>query len=133
MFKRCGVTTALAALELANAGPKEAQEIMREVGARSRFRLSQIGLEAQRNPNPGHARRRLEIIARRDEEAVATTLKLVTDDEKRDDPRLLSTVTKVQAQIRSGLNDVLGWLPDSENGGRTPTESKRRSPGVPSR
>ena len=114
VFKRCGVTTALAALELANAGPKEAQEIMREVGARSQFRLTQIALDARRGTNPGIARRRLKIIARRDQEAVATTLKLVTDEEKKGDPKLVSTVTNVQEEILSGLNNVLGWLPESE-------------------
>ena len=50
VFRRCGITTALAALELAYAGPTEAHSIMREVGNRSQFRLGRIALRQRPAP-----------------------------------------------------------------------------------
>ena len=44
VFRRCGITTALAALELAYAGPAEALSIMRQVGIRSQMRMTSIAL-----------------------------------------------------------------------------------------
>ena len=71
VFRRCGITTALAALELANAGPSEAQSIMREVGNRSQFRLGRIALEAKAGAEEVRVRKRLTILARRDQQAVS--------------------------------------------------------------
>ena len=59
VFRRCGITTALAALELAYAGPAEAQAIMREVGNRSQFRLGRIALEARVSADKTRTRKRL--------------------------------------------------------------------------
>ena len=56
VFRRCGITTALAALELAYAGPSEVQSIMREVGNRSQFRLGRIALDS---PDDARTRKRL--------------------------------------------------------------------------
>ncbi len=110
VFRRCGITTALAALELAYAGPEEARAIMREVGNRSQFRLGCIALEAAGGPDEARARRRLSILARRDQQAVASALVLATDEERRLHPELDFASQQVQREIADRLEKALSWL-----------------------
>lgn len=114
VFRRCGITTALAALELAYAGPTEAQSIMREVGNRSQFRLGRVALEAAGGAGEARARKRLSILAKRDQQAVESTLVLATDDERNQYPELESTSEQVQQEIADRLEQTLGWLSDDE-------------------
>ena len=115
VFRRCGITTALAALELADAGPSEAQAIMREVGNRSQFRLGRIALEAAGGPGEARTRRRLATLARRDQQAAASALVLATDEELTRHPELASTSEQVQKEIEDRLAQTLGWLQDDES------------------
>ena len=114
VFRRCGITTALAALELAYAGPSEAQSIMREVGNRSQFRLARIALEAQGGADEARVRRRLTILAERDRQAVESTLVLATGEERRRHPELEATSAQVQREIAERLEQTLGWLGEGE-------------------
>ena len=87
VFRRVGVTTALAAYEIADAGPDEAQLIGRSVAARSRFRLEQLAAAGERKlhgrPDAdstevvGHLRRKFGYLARRDADALRSALSLV--------------------------------------------------------
>ncbi len=113
VFRRCGITTALAALELANAGPSEAQAIMREVGNHSQFRLGRIALEAKDSADEARTRKRLTILARRDRQAVESALVLVDAEERRRHPELESTRDQVQREIGDRLEQTMGWLRDS--------------------
>ena len=113
VFRRCGITTALAALELANAGPSEVQSIMREVGNRSQFRLGRIALEAKAGAEEARTRKRLTILARRDRQAVESALVLVDAEEQRRHPELESTRDQVQREIGDRLEQTMGWLRDS--------------------
>ena len=115
VFRRCGITTALAALELANAGPSEAQSIMREVGNRSQFRLGRIALEAKDSADEARTRKRLTILARRDRQAVESALVLVDAEERRRHPELESTRDEVQREIADRLEHTMGWLRDDES------------------
>ena len=115
VFRRCGITTALAALELANAGPSEAQAIMREVGNRSQFRLGRIALEAKDSADEARTRKRLTILARRDRQAVESALVLVDAEERRRHPELESTSDQVQREIADRLEQTIGWLRDDES------------------
>ncbi len=117
VFKRGGTTTALAALLLANAGASDAQDIMRQVGTRSQFRLSRIAMEGKGSPDEGRIHRRLSHIARRDQEAVASAMVLVNEEEAQQHPELESTKDAVQKEIQARLEEVTGWL---ENGPSEP-------------
>ena len=114
VFRRCGIPTVLAALELANAGPGEALAIMRQVAARSQFRLSRIALEAQGNHAVRWVRKRLPILAKRDQEAVESAMVLASPEERRTHPELNSTVAQLQQEIGDRLDQALGWLPDGD-------------------
>ena len=116
VFRRCGITTALAALELAYAGPDEAQDIMREVAARSQMRLSRIALDARRSGYTPMARRRLTHIAKRDQRAVESALVLAGPEERRDAGDLANTIERLQKEIGDKLEQVLTWLPHGESG-----------------
>ena len=110
VFRRCGITTTLAALELAYAGPDEAQAIMREVGVRSQYRLSRIALEANDSPGKARIRRRLEVLARRDKEAVESALALASSQERESHPEVEATKESVKRDIEERLRQVIGWL-----------------------
>ena len=112
VFRRCGITTALAALELAYAGPAEVPAIMREVGNRSQFRLTRIALEASDSTNKARVRERLSILAQRDIQAVESTLVLASAEERRQHPEVKSAKDQVQKEIRNRLRQVVGWLQD---------------------
>ena len=116
VFRRCGITTALAALELAYAGPDEAQDIMREVAARSQLRLSRIALDARRSTDSPRARRRLTHIAKRDQQAVESALVLASPEEITEHGDLANTNQQLQKEIGDKLEQVLTWLPDGESG-----------------
>jgi hypothetical protein len=108
VFRRCAMTTTLAAIELANAGPAETQTMMREVATRSQFRLGQIALNA--SGEDGQARRRLRHIAQRDQQAVESALRLVRPDELSQHPEIEATKTRLQADIADRLDEVTDWL-----------------------
>ena len=112
VFRRCGITTALAALELAYAGPAEAHSIMREVGNRSQFRLGRIALEAKASTNEARTRKRLVILAQRDQQAVESALVLASPEEREQHPELESTKDQVQLEIADRLQQTVGWLQD---------------------
>ncbi len=97
VFRRVGMTTALAAYEIADAGLLEALAIGAEVAARARARLDQIGstavhaiLGAARAPRAGlevariaeRALRELFYAADRDGRAAASVLSLISPDEQ---------------------------------------------------
>ncbi len=106
VFRRCGMVIALAALELAYAGSQEAAEIMKEVTARSEFRLSHIALRGE--GSDAAIRRRLVHLAARDQGAVESALALD------DDPKALETTKdKMQKRIQDRLADVLESLPEA--------------------
>ena len=138
VFRRCGITTALAALELAYAGPTEAQSIMREVGNRSQFRLGRIALEARASTNEARARKRLTILAQRDQQAVESALVLASSEERRQHPELESTKDQVQKEIADRLQQTMGWLqgdnsvPDKFPAGKVVPERliERDAPGL---
>ncbi len=110
VFKRGGVTTALFGLLLASAGAEDAQDMMREVGTRSQFRLGRIAMEGKGAADEGRVRRRLGILAKRDQQAVASALVLVDDDELAQHPELESTKDAMQRDIGTRLEEVSGWL-----------------------
>ncbi len=111
VFRRCGIVTALAALELAYAGPKEAAKIMKEVTARSEFRLSHIAL---RGEGPTLAtKRRLVHLATRDKGAVESALVLADQDDPKGMQALETTKAQLQQRIEDRLSDVLGSLPEA--------------------
>ena len=117
VFKRGGVTTALFGLLLASAGAEDAQDMMREVGTRSQFRLGRIAMEGKGAADEGRVRRRLGILAKRDQQAVASALVLVDDDELAQHPELESTKDAMQRDIGTRLEEVSGWL---KNGASEP-------------
>ena len=112
VFRRCGITTALAALELAYAGPAEAKAIMREVGNRSQFRLGRIALEAGASADKIRTRKRLIALAQRDQKAVESALVLASPEERKESPELESTNSEVQKEIEDRLRQTLSWLQD---------------------
>ena len=134
VFRRCGIPTVLAALELASAGPGEALDIMREVGARSEARLAQMGLEARRTGDAGRIRRRMSTLAERDRRAVESTLALVDARERADHPELDSTKTALQQAITERLAEATAWLGDGGDprefgpGKVTPKRTVERDP-----
>ncbi|MFB3091603.1 MAG: hypothetical protein ACE1ZD_00215 [Dehalococcoidia bacterium] len=119
VFRRCGITTAVAALELANAGPVEAQDIMREVGSRSQFRLSRVALEGKGSSDEPRVRRRLTHLAKRDQAAVESAMVLVNSEERKQHSELESTKSTIQKEIGARLEEVTGWL---KNGASQPQE-----------
>ena len=110
VFKRGGVTTALFGLLLASAGADDAQDMMREVGTRSQFRLGRIAMEGKGSANEGRVRRRLGILAKRDQQAVESALVLVDDEELAQHPELNATSDAIQRDIGERLGEVSGWL-----------------------
>ncbi len=119
VFRRCGITTAVAALELANAGPVEAQDIMREVGSRSQFRLSRVALEGKGSSDEPRVRRRLAHLAKRDQAAVESAMVLANSEERKQHSELESTKSTIQKEIGARLEEVTGWL---KNGASQPQE-----------
>jgi hypothetical protein len=92
VFRRAGVTTALAAYEIADAGARDALVIADEVAARAGFRLAEIairavhriaaagqvnGASADPESVAARARRELNYAAARDGRAVASVTRLV--------------------------------------------------------
>ena len=120
VFRRCGITTALAALELAYAGPDEARAIMREVGVHSQYRLGRIALAATDGSSNDRARRRLTILARRDIQAVESAEVLASSPvfpsskEGVPHPEVEATKKQVQGEIEERLRQVTGWLKDGD-------------------
>jgi len=110
VFRRGGITTALAALELAYAGPAEAEDIMREVANRSQYRLTRTALDARGTDEEERQRRRLAIMAKRDQGAVASALTLTTAEERSQNPGLEATSQRLQKEIGDRLTEVSGWL-----------------------
>ena len=106
----------MAALELAYAGPSETLSIMREVGNRSQFRMGRIALEAAGGAGEARARKRLAILAKRDQQAVESALVLATPEERHRHPELVSTSEQVQREIAGRLEQTLGWLRADEPG-----------------
>lgn len=95
VFRRCGITTALAAYEIADAGAAEALAIAHEVAGRAAFRLEETATRAVQHLLDGlrtgvqtagaeriadRAGRELQYYARRDAGCVAAALKLVPGD-----------------------------------------------------
>ena len=111
VFRRCGMVIALAALELAYAGPREAVKIMREVTARSELRLSQVALRGE-GPAPA-ARKRLAHLARRDKRAVESALVFADQGDAGGNGELEATRDRMLDRIQDRLDEVLGWLPES--------------------
>ena len=85
---------------------------MREVGNRSQFRLGRIALEARASADRTRTRKRLTILARRDQKAVESALVLASAEERREHPDLESTNDEVQKEIADRLQQTLGWLQD---------------------
>jgi len=112
VFHRCGVTTALAALELANAGPDKTRDIMRLVGIRSQARLSQIALNAMDSTEKPRIRRRLAHLAKRDQQAIESALVLLDSDEIKQNPEVKATMNQMQTEIGDRLEQTSGWLQD---------------------
>ena len=92
VFRRAGITTALAAYEIADAGPREARLIADEVAARSRFRLDDLLTQATRKMSGAskagedvssiatRVTKQLAYYADRDARNIQATLSLVPDD-----------------------------------------------------
>ena len=112
VFRRCGIPTILAALELASAGPDETLDIMREVTARSEARLTHMGLEARRAGDTSRIRRRMATVAERDQRAVQSALALVSAEERAANPELDSATGALQRAIGERLAEATGWLGD---------------------
>ncbi|MBM3926752.1 MAG: hypothetical protein FJ320_12410 [SAR202 cluster bacterium] len=110
VFRRCGIVTTLAAIELANAGPGEAAGIMREVSARSQFRIANMARQAKGTPDEPRVKRRIEILAQRDQEAVASALVLADASERKAHPELQKVKTAAQKQIAAAAADASGLL-----------------------
>ena len=134
VFRRCGIPTVLAALELASAGPQEALDIMREVASRSAARLASMGLEARRTGDGGRIRRRMSTVAERDRLAVESTLSLVDAQERTAHPELDSTTKALQQAIEDRLSEATAWLgdpggaPEFGPGEVTPKRTVERDP-----
>ena len=87
VFRRAGLTTALAAYEIADAGPAEAVAIAGEVAARCAFRQASIATKAaiQLNAAEGstgervaeRARREVAYVTKRDQAAIASVRSLI--------------------------------------------------------
>ncbi|MCH7887776.1 MAG: hypothetical protein IIA00_00680 [Proteobacteria bacterium] len=120
VFNRCGVTTTLAALELASAGPIEAVEMMRNVANRSLFRLGRIALNTSATSDVRVAGRRLHHIAGRDRLAVESAMVLASPSEHTQHPELAATRDALQAQIGERLEQISGWLPQVQGEQRFP-------------
>ncbi len=118
VFQRCGMVIALAALELAYAGPRDGVRIMREVAARSEMRLSRIALAAEERTL--NTRKRLEHLSRRDKKAVESALVFADEGDPEGSRRLEATSYRMQQRIQDRLDEVLGWLPDSAPGEEYP-------------
>ncbi len=115
VMRRCGVTTAIAALELAYAGPSEAADIMRTVASRSQYRLNQIAIGAKGTKNEGRVRRRLALLAKRDQMAVASAICLTNQKEQAENPELSTTIERLQQGIADTLKEVSSLLRDEED------------------
>ena len=111
VFRRCGMVIALAALELAYAGPREAVNIMREVTARSELRLSQVALRAE-GPSLATSKR-LSHLARRDMKAVESALVFTDQSDPEGSQALETTKDRMQTRIQDRLDEVLAWLPEA--------------------
>ncbi|MYG92370.1 MAG: PqqD family peptide modification chaperone [Acidimicrobiia bacterium] len=110
VFLRCGMVSALAALEVAYAGPREGVKIMREVTARSELRLSRIALRSER---PALAtRKRLAHLAWRDIKAIESAMVFADQGDPEGSQALEDTKDRMQRRVRDRLDEVLGWLPE---------------------
>lgn len=108
VFKRCGTVTTLAALELADAGEQQVVSIMRDISNRSQFRLSTIGNQEHQAHRTAHIKRRMNILAKTDQQAVHSALSLITDENRTPD---LNTISEqIQAEIGSCLKQTLEWV-----------------------
>jgi hypothetical protein len=114
VMRRCGITTAIAALELAYAGPGEAKDIMRTVATRSQYRLNQIAIGAKGTKDEGRVRRRLALLAKRDQLAVASAINLTNEKEQAENPELNTTSERLQQDIADTLKEVSSLLQDEQ-------------------
>jgi hypothetical protein len=109
VFRRAGVTTALAAYEIASAGTREALQIAADVAVRASYRQGVTANQAIRdlagldsvtddeiNRAVSRAKRRLAYAAARDRAAVASVVALMEGGE-----------SATSATVLSGLNDAL--------------------------
>lgn len=113
VFRRAGVTTALAAYEIADAGPADAWAIAADVAARSALRLDDIASRAAHRlvgadqvPSAGvdpsavaaRARQELRYVAARDQQAVASVATLMGADEQQ---ALAGEISSLEDQLRT--------------------------------
>lgn len=133
VFRRVGVTTALAAYEIADAGLPEALAIADEVASRGLFRLESLVNEAvekildtARAPNGAtdpeavaqRAHRELAYYADRDAQAIASALSLIPDEVPADARNRVKshseTLERKQDQLTTRLHNTLATV---RNGG----------------
>ncbi len=112
VFRRCGIVTTLAALELAGAGPDEVLAIMREVSNRSQFRLTDLANQALDPAETARVRRRMRYLANTDQAAVRSALSLTAGDSQ--PAHLTSAAEQIQADIGHRLEQAIGWLGDAQ-------------------
>ena len=136
VMRRCGVTTTIAALELAYAGPEEAKNIMRTVASKSKYRLNQIAINAKGTKDEGRVRRRLILLADRDQQAVESAIGLTSQNDRAADPEIQATSERLQNEIKQTLEDVSTLLieetaPKFKDGNVVPKRLvERDSPGL---
>ena len=102
VFRRVGITTALAAYEIANAGDADALTIAREVAARARFRLDDIALQAARSGNEDVGRE-LRYAAQRDAAAVASTASLMSVGASEQDREQVEAMSQGVLEYAEGI------------------------------
>ena len=107
VFRRCGLVVAAAALGIAGAGPNEAMAVMREVAARSRFRISQTALEYA-DDDPSRIRRRLGYLASRDRAAIDSAVALAGGERGTD---VTASANMLKAEITDRVLADLQWVP----------------------
>ena len=83
---------------------------MRTVASKSKYRLSQIAINAKGTNDEGRVRRRLTLLAKRDQQAVESAIRLTTETERAADPAIKTTSERLQAEIMATLQDVSGLL-----------------------
>lgn len=130
VFRRAGITTALAAYEIANAGPREARSIADEVAARSRFRLDELANRAIRGMTNAtkagqdaarvatKATKRLAYYVDRDAQNIESTLSLVSADASDSlDGHVRSQMESLAVYGSRAIEQVNAALASMEQGG----------------
>ena len=123
VFRRVGVTTALAAYEIANASNESATVIARDVAARARFRLDDAVTQARRSGERVDARR-LSYLAQRDAAAIESTTTLLSETS---DPSTSTEIVGLAAELRDYAGS-LGNVADSNPAPPQEPESVLRVP-----